>query len=62
MVVVATASVMVTVLAAASVGTLAIAGWLTGPRPMSPKYFSTSGRASAAVTSPASTSTALFGP
>ena len=37
-------------------------GLLTGPRGIAPKYFSTSGRASAASMSPASTSTALLGP
>jgi hypothetical protein len=49
-------------LGAASTGTSAAAGVFTGPRTISPKYFSTSGRAVAASMSPASTSTALFGP
>jgi len=40
----------------------AAAGVFTGPDLMAPKYFSTSGRASAGVISPARTSTALFGP
>ena len=46
MIVVATWSFIDDDLASASVGTSASAGLLTGPRGMSPKYFSTSGRAS----------------
>ena len=46
----------------ASVGTAACVGTLAGPRGISPKYFATSGRAAATSISPASTSTALFGP
>ena len=57
----ATRSFMTMVRAAAG-GTAAAAGTFTGPRLMGPKYFSTSGRASAALMSPASTSTALLGP
>ena len=45
-----------------SVGTVAAAGIDCAPRGMPAKYFSTSERACAVVTSPARTSTALFGP
>ena len=60
--VLATRSFITSTTGAGRVGTDAAAGLFTGPRGMSPKCFSTSGRASAAETSPAITSTALFGP
>ena len=62
MIVVATWSFMSIDLALASVGTVAIAGWLTGPAGIGPKYFSTSALTLAGWTSPATTSTALLGP
>ena len=60
--VVATWSFSVSDLADGSVGTAAAAGTFCGPRGMPPKYFVVSAFAVARSMSPASTSTALFGP
>jgi hypothetical protein len=61
-IVAATRSCIFTVLDWGSVGTATLGSTLFGPAAIAPKYFSTSGRASLASTSPAITSTALFGP